>query len=310
MRFLSRGLRGVTHCAAACLLLGLSFHCGGGGSSGVTLTQPGPLSVAYPHTSLLGTVGQSLAPDTPVVTGGSGTFTVSPTLPKGLNLDAANGTISGTPTLVSTQATYTVTLTASSRTAFAILQITVQAAGTIAFQTLACASQPQEHSEWCWAATGASLLNYLGAGPTQCAIVNYVRTITYACGNASFNWTEPVANRPIEALYGPAPSVTDLMAHFGKPCTGRAATLTFAEIQAEIGANRPFVINWAWTGGGGHILLGAGWDTRNGSPEVTIMDPWPGEGLKLVSYDFANSGSDPLEGSSTHTWRWSLTLNQ
>jgi hypothetical protein len=303
-------VRGFAKGAAAGLLLGLGFHCGGGGGGVISLnSQPGTLSVTYPRTSLVATVGQSLAPDTPTVTGGTGTFTVSPDLPGGLSLDAASGTIAGTPSLVSAQATYTVTLTASTGTAYAALQITVQPASTVAYQTLACANQPQEHSEWCWAATGASMLGYLGAGQTQCAIVNYVRTINYACGNATFNWTDTVANRSIEYLYGPAPSVTDLMAHFGKPCTGRAAALTFAEIQSEIGANRPFVINWAWPGGGGHILVGAGWETRNGGQEVTIMDPWPGEGIKLVSYDFANSGSDPLEGSSTHAWRWSLTLN-
>ena len=85
--------------------------------------------------------------------------------------------------------------------------------------------QIQAHSEWCWAATGASVLDFLNLPQTQCAIVDYVRNITDACGNPEFNWTDPVANEAIQALYGPPPSVSDLMAHFGAPCTGQASAL-------------------------------------------------------------------------------------
>jgi hypothetical protein len=34
------------------------------------------------------------------------------------------------------------------------------------------------------------------------------------------------------------------MARFGTPCTRRYSALTFAQVQAEIGANRPFLMYW------------------------------------------------------------------
>jgi hypothetical protein len=174
---------------------------------------------------------------------------------------------------------------------------------------LPCPAVVQEHSQWCWAASGSSLLSCVKAPETQCAIVDYVRGITYACGNETFDWADTTANRAIEALYGPAPSVSDLMIHYGHPCTGQASALSFTEIQTEIGAGRPFFVNWAWASGGGHILLGMGWETGDGSQDVVLMDPWPNEGIKTVAYDWASQGSDAKEGPDAHTWRWTLRLD-
>ncbi|BDU71824.1 C39 family peptidase [Mesoterricola silvestris] len=174
---------------------------------------------------------------------------------------------------------------------------------------LACAERIQEHSEWCWAASSASILTCLGTPVQPCEVVNQVRNITYACGNPTFAWADTTANGPIEALYGPAPSVSTLMGHYGHPGTGRASALTFAQAQAEIDAGRPFFVNWAWSSGGGHILAGMGWDTSAGEEELILMDPWPNEGIKVVSYAWAVSGADPGGGGGTHTWKWTLTVN-
>jgi len=172
-----------------------------------------------------------------------------------------------------------------------------------------CPATTQEHSEWCWAASSSCLLTQLGTPETQCEVVNYVRGISYACGNSTFAWQDTQANSPIQYLYGPAPSVSDLMSHFGHPCTGSSAALTFTQIQTEINAKRPFFVNWAWSSGGGHILLGIGWDTTTGTEELVLMDPWPNEGLKTVSYAWAVAGTDATEDPDPHSWQWSLTLN-
>jgi Papain-like cysteine protease AvrRpt2/Putative Ig domain len=310
MHFLPRLIRALVYTFSVPLLVPLTLHCGGGSSSSTpTAPVPAPSNLSYSQASLVATVGVGITPDQASVTGTVASFSITPGLPAGLALNSVTGSISGTPTAASPATSYTVTATNATGYTTTIIQIKVNQTSVGSFQTLNCPQQIQEHSQWCWAASGASILAFLGTPQTQCNIVNYVRSINYACGNATFAWSDPTANIPIEALYGPAPSVTDFMAHYGKPCTGSSAALTFPTIQAEIGANRPFYVNWAWSTGGGHILLGIGWDTRNSGQEVTIMDPWTNEGIKLVSYTWLCTGSDPVEGNATHTWQWSLKVN-
>src|SRR5690606_752045 len=55
------------------------------------------------------TVGTTITPLTPSVTGSVTSYTVSPALPSGLAIDPATGIISGTPLVVTPSATYTVT---------------------------------------------------------------------------------------------------------------------------------------------------------------------------------------------------------
>ena len=83
-----------------------------------------------------GVVGTAIATTSvfaaPTVTG-TKTFTVSPALPAGLTLNAATGTVSGTPTAVSTQTTYIVT--ATDGTNFATSPLTIVVAATAAATT-------------------------------------------------------------------------------------------------------------------------------------------------------------------------------
>lgn len=291
--------------ALATAALILAIHCGGGGAP-ASAPLAAPSALVYPSPAILATAGRAIPPDLPTVKGTVTAWSVLPALPGGLTLDPVTGSVAGTPTAPSPQATYTVTAANSAGKATASLSITVAAAGAPGRKELACAELIQEHSEWCWAASSASILTWLGTPVRSCDVVNAVRNITYACGNTTFAWADAAANGPIEALYGPAPSVSALMGNYGHPGTGRASALTFAQVQAEINAGRPFFVNWAWSTGGAHILAGVGWDTTSGEEEMIIMDPWPNEGIKLVSYAWAVSGSDT---GATHTWKWSLTVD-
>jgi DNA-binding beta-propeller fold protein YncE len=79
-------------------------------------------------------MGVPIAPDAPAVTGGAATsFTVSPALPAGLNLNAGTGIVSGTPAAVAAQASYTVTASNSAGNAATTLTITVNAPAPSAF---------------------------------------------------------------------------------------------------------------------------------------------------------------------------------
>lgn len=93
-------------CRATILLLlaiGLSA-CGGGDSS----QMPAPADLSYPSATAF-VVGTAIKPLTPTVSGTVTAYSVSPALPAGLSLNAATGAISGTPSAVATEATYTVT---------------------------------------------------------------------------------------------------------------------------------------------------------------------------------------------------------
>ena len=88
----------------------------------------GAPSLAYTPASVAGTVGTAITPLTPAVKRtGSAAFTIDPALPAGLSIDAATGTIAGTPTAATPDAAYTVTMTDSSGAATATVNIVVTA---------------------------------------------------------------------------------------------------------------------------------------------------------------------------------------
>jgi hypothetical protein len=62
---------------------------------------------------------------------GTAVFSISPALPPGMTLNTSTGVISGTPTVVQTQQTYTVTASNSSFTASAIYRLTVTPVQTV-----------------------------------------------------------------------------------------------------------------------------------------------------------------------------------
>lgn len=94
----------------------------------IVVNPPPPTNLVYPQTTIAATVGQSIATDTPTVTGTVTSFTVSPALPAGLSLNASTGAISGTPTAVTAQATYTITAANSAGSTTATVQIAVNLA--------------------------------------------------------------------------------------------------------------------------------------------------------------------------------------
>ena len=74
-----------------------------------------PLFAGYDAASSTYTKGTAITDNSPTSTGGDVvSYTISPALPTGLELDAATGVISGTPSVLSTTGvTYTVTATNS-----------------------------------------------------------------------------------------------------------------------------------------------------------------------------------------------------
>ena len=114
-----RVLRGLV----LCLVPVFAILCGCGNSgSGVKA----PTTLSYSASAPVFTKGVAITSDTPTSSGGSvSSYSVSPTLPAGLVLSASSGAITGTPTVVSAKASYTVTATNAGGSTTTALSITV-----------------------------------------------------------------------------------------------------------------------------------------------------------------------------------------
>lgn len=99
------------------------------GSSSATLSlevipavQP---TISYPQSTYSFTLDSTISTLIPVTEGTFPTWSVSPSLPRGLSIDSQSGRITGTPTRVTATASYTVTATNSAGSSTTTLQLTV-----------------------------------------------------------------------------------------------------------------------------------------------------------------------------------------
>lgn len=95
-------------------------------SCGSTSQSTHPPILTYATTNAVYTKGTAITPDTPTNSGGAATsYAVAPALPAGLFLNTTTGVISGTPTAVAAQASYTVTASNADGNSGVGLSITV-----------------------------------------------------------------------------------------------------------------------------------------------------------------------------------------
>ena len=100
----------------------------------ITISPAAPTALTYTSNTPAYCVGTAIPNNSPSNTGGApGAYSVSPALPAGLSLDLATGVISGTPTIASASANYTVTASNSCGSVTATLTISVTAAPTITY---------------------------------------------------------------------------------------------------------------------------------------------------------------------------------
>ncbi len=91
----------------------------------IAVNLAAPTNLVYAQTTVKTMVTQTIATDTPTVTGTVTSYSVSPALPAGLSLDTSTGAISGTAAAVTPGARYTITATNSTGSTTATVQITV-----------------------------------------------------------------------------------------------------------------------------------------------------------------------------------------
>jgi hypothetical protein len=163
----------------------------------------------------------------------------------------------------------------------------------------------QERSEWCWVGVSKAVLDYYGFPLSQCEIAEYARqSITWN----NFGTTDCCVNPNLGCNYwnynyGYSGSIQDILLHFGNiQNSGVNTTLSITQINSQISNGKPFIVRWGWTTGGGHFVVGHGINGTN----VSYMNPWPGEGLHIGTYNWLVNGSNHIW---THTNVINSTLN-
>lgn len=116
----------------------------------------------------------------------------------------------------------------------------------------------QEKSNWCWAGTSVSILNYFGKTPRQEQFVKYVKGDLY---------NNPATSREIQ--YG--------LSGYGVRSAISPGAKSYGWVKNQINNNQPMIALIKWKSGAdiGHFLVLDGYYTgTNGIDYMTYMDPW------------------------------------
>jgi hypothetical protein len=143
----------------------------------------------------------------------------------------------------------------------------------------------QETDSWCWAASGEMIMEYLGASIEQCDAANKQFERNDCC-NSPVPWPCIDGGWPQFDKYG-----------FTSSNTTNAA-LSWTQVKSQLYCKKkPFAFTWKFLGGGGHMMVAAGYRTVNGINFVYGYDPLPfdqllGAGKAYIPYQTYVSGSD------------------
>jgi predicted phage tail protein len=162
----------------------------------------------------------------------------------------------------------------------------------------------QEHSQWCWAGSSQAVLAYYGTPVDQCVIAGFASGRSDCCASFGF-YDESHPCNYWNYMWGasawgvPNGSLQGILTHWGVTSEVRYGPLSQSTVMAELGAQRPFVMRFGWTGGGGHFLIGYGHEQD--ATYLDYMDPWPGNGATRSLYTWVVAASD-------HQWTHTLQL--
>ena len=159
------------------------------------------------------------------------------------------------------------------------------------FSELPVPLHAQETSMWCWAASGQMVMGYLGTAVSQCTQAN-ART---GATNCPCNQCGPNPQPNPACVTGGWP---DFNRYGFDAVRTHNAAVSWATLQQELSNNpgcgdRPIAFSWAWSGGGGHVMVAIGYSSVSGTNYVSIKDPWaPCEGdARIVTYAAYVAGS-------------------
>ena len=149
--------------------------------------------------------------------------------------------------------------------------------------------RPQQTTQWCWAASGQMVMEYLGTNVAQCTQANDRLTRTDCCNDGGGMCGFSLITYPILHSACIQPNWPDL-GHYGFTSneTANGTALSWNELRRQISdapycGSTPVVFSWNWTGGGGHAMVARGYHTLylpvTDAPDVRINyvhvnNPW------------------------------------
>jgi hypothetical protein len=158
----------------------------------------------------------------------------------------------------------------------------------------------QETSNWCWAASGQMIMDFLGRNVAQCTEANnrFGRSDCCSIALCPNPVTPTYVNK--QCIGCPCPGWPEFNKYgFDFSRTSNKA-LSWDELNNQIIClRRPVAFSWGWTGGGGHMMVARGLRIAvDGTEYVEINDPWsPCSGdHRFITYTFY----DQFSGDHTH----------
>jgi hypothetical protein len=166
--------------------------------------------------------------------------------------------------------------------------------------------RPQETENWCWAACGQMVMEYLGRNITQCEQANNRYALTDCCTRGLIS-LRPDLLQDDSSVIAYANCARPGWPEFRKydfafKRTSNAA-LKWNELKAQLsgGPNsrgRLVVFSWRWNRGGGHMMIAKGYTSIDGQNYVIVLDPWPANKGDEIIIPYSAYVEDP--GNYSH----------
>jgi hypothetical protein len=147
--------------------------------------------------------------------------------------------------------------------------------------------QPQQQTQWCWAAVAVSTSLYYDPSSswTQCSLASAELGQTTCCQNGA----SAQCNRP---WY-----LDRALSRTGNLANWASGSVALNTIRSQIDSNRLLGVRIGWSGGGGHFVLLEGY--RANTNFIAVEDPWYGASdVDYTTFTTNHKGS----GSWTHTY--------
>lgn len=152
--------------------------------------------------------------------------------------------------------------------------------------------EPQEQTNWCWAAVGVSVARFYDPAhsQSQCELASVALDRNDCCSDGAADLTK--CNQP---WY-----LDRVLNINGNLESKRTESMSFTDVQAEVGADSPVGCRIGWFGGGGHFAVITGWlVAADGTEYIDIADPIYLD--SQIAYD-AFASSYQAGGDWTHTY--------
>jgi len=158
----------------------------------------------------------------------------------------------------------------------------------LVWRRLAFTMQHQQQTNWCWAATAASVASFYDAATrwSQCRVAGTNTGFSDCCGGGASGHCNV------------ASVLTTPLTIVGHLASWQSGSVAFGTVRSQIDANTPVCLRIGWSGGGGHFIAIDGY-LQGSTRFVSVDDPWYGPSDVAVT---TLGGTYQGSGSWTHTY--------